>query len=199
MTVLIRYCIKNHNQKLSGCPVCHQILLDIDVAFSFFVLFMHLKKPCYQLCESTITSTFLSCFKTVMVWVNGSRITELTKYTFCLSLHTLEVPLCCRPSRVDAWLLSHLMLFNSPTTRSSHDSTLNFESCLFLSVLFSGLLLNFTVVSLPLPEYSLQCFYSPPPPHPVVCFSSAGTVLSRLNGWQGKTYWKKGHFVFISM
>lgn len=44
MTVLIRYCIKNHNQKLSGCPVCHQIILDIDVAFSsffFFVLFIY--------------------------------------------------------------------------------------------------------------------------------------------------------------
>lgn len=48
MTVLIRYCIKNHNQKLSGCPVCHQIILDIDVAFLllfffFFFLFMRLK------------------------------------------------------------------------------------------------------------------------------------------------------------
>lgn len=42
MTVLIRYCIKNHNQKLSGCPVCHQIILDIDVAFLllFFFLFL---------------------------------------------------------------------------------------------------------------------------------------------------------------
>lgn len=39
MTVLIRCCIKNHNQKLSGCRVCHQIILDIDVAFSFFFLF----------------------------------------------------------------------------------------------------------------------------------------------------------------
>lgn len=70
MTVLIKYCIKNHNQKLSGCPVCHQILLDIDVAFSsfFFSRFIYAsQEPCYQLCESTITSTFLSCLKTVMV------------------------------------------------------------------------------------------------------------------------------------
>lgn len=50
MTVLIRYCIKI-TIKLSGCPVCHQIILDIDVAFAFFFftffffvfLFMNLK------------------------------------------------------------------------------------------------------------------------------------------------------------
>lgn len=62
MTVLIRYCIKNHNQKLSGCPVCHQILLDVAFFFFLFFLFMRLKL-CYELCESTIISTFFKLLK----------------------------------------------------------------------------------------------------------------------------------------
>lgn len=47
MTVLIRYCIKITIKKLSGCRVRHQIILDIDVAFSFcsfFFLFMRYQK-----------------------------------------------------------------------------------------------------------------------------------------------------------
>lgn len=51
--------------------------------------------------------------------------------------------------------------FYLPATQPVHNSTINFESCLFLCVLFSRLLLNFTVVCLPLPEYSLQCFCFP--------------------------------------
>lgn len=66
MTVLIRYCIKI-TIKLSGCPVCHQIILDIDVAFAFFsfCFYLWISKPCYQLCESTITSAFFELLQTV--------------------------------------------------------------------------------------------------------------------------------------
>lgn len=126
---------------------------------------------------------------------------NLTNYTFCLLLHSLKFHLL----KTSRWMHDYcpiLMLFIPQQLKSFHNSTLNFESCLFLSVLFSGLLLNFTVVSLPLPEYSLQCFYTllTPPPvfFPVVAFSSAGTVLLRLNWRQGKTYWIKGHlFSFL--
>lgn len=39
----------------------------------------------------------------------------------------------------------------------------------------------------------------PTPPCPHHAFSSAGTVPLRLNRWQGKTYWKKGHlFSFLN-
>lgn len=49
MTVLIRYCIKITIKKLSGCRVRHQIILDIDVAFSFCSFFIYaLSKACYD-------------------------------------------------------------------------------------------------------------------------------------------------------
>lgn len=119
------------------------------------------------------THFFLSWLKTVTVWVNGSRIAgrrmsfwrrlrspELTKYTFACCFITLKFHLL----KTSSWMHDYcpMKCFLIPQQlKSSHNSTLNFESCLFLSVLFSGLLLNFTVVSLPLPEYSLQCFYFP--------------------------------------
>lgn len=58
MTVLIRYCINKITiRSLLGVLYATQIILDVDVAFLFLFLFMHLK-PCYQPCESTITSAF---------------------------------------------------------------------------------------------------------------------------------------------
>lgn len=62
MTVLIRYCIKITITNLA-CPVRHQIILDIDVAFSFFLfLFMLLKNiscvkaqkhPCFMMLKDS--------------------------------------------------------------------------------------------------------------------------------------------------
>lgn len=143
---------------------------------------------------------FLSCLKIVMVWVNGSRITEDTlRKTMKSKINQVHIFACCfiywssTCWKTSRWMHDYcpikcfLCPHNSITTQP-------FESCLFLSVLFSGLLLNFTVVSLPLPEYSLQCFYFP-------CSVLFLVLVLSSRGWtdgRERLIGKKGHlFSFI--
>lgn len=115
--------------------------------------------------------------------VPGRSLKKTTK-SICLLLHTLKSHLL----RTSRWMHDYCPIKCFLFPHKSIFSQLNRELLIMPLplLIFSGLL-NFTVVSLPLPEDSQQCFY-----FPVVCFSSAGPVLSRLNWWQGKTYWKKG-------
>lgn len=163
---------------------------------------MRLKNHVYQLCESTITS-FIRCLK--QRWCEwtalGSRSLKKTTKSDNNQVHLLVCVIhwsatCWKPAGGCMTTVPLNVFYLPPPPHNSNIFTTQPWIMPLPLWVISGLLLNFTVVSLPLPELSLQCFYFPPPPP--ACFSSAGTVLSRLNWWQGKTYWKKGHlFSFL--
>lgn len=171
MTVLIRYCIKITIRSLAGVlymppnpPGCWCSF------FLFFVLFIYAsQKPCLSAVwkhNNINLYKLLEDSDGVSEWLEGHRTVFEEDYkvwnlpsTFCLLLHTLKYHLL----KTRRWMHDYCPIKCFLFPHKSIFSQLNLELLIMPLplLIFSGLLLNFTVVGLPLPESSLQCFYFP--------------------------------------